>query len=385
MRIKKNGFVAWHPVLTDHQAFTYEELSKQTGLTLIVKVAKLEDQNRLDEGWTYAKTHSIQPSLLPKRAFFRKGLCFLLENRNKIHLFGSVFENYKITLLLWVAVRLGVECYLISEPYSTVACGYFTNKSSWRDIVKKVLRPYLYRLYVNLLGKQLRGVFAISRLAITQFADSGVPADNIFPFGYFIPAVSKIKYKQTPNKNRQLRLVFVGSLIARKGLDFLVQSVNQANAIGANVSLDVYGPGNSAEWGFDGIRTKYCGRIPFGDTQKTLTNYDFLVLPSRFDGWGVVVNEALCAGIPVICSDCVGAEVLVRKFGAGIVFQGGNTNALTNTIVFLQSDEFLTYEQMQFACSEAKYAIQPNRAANFMIKVFTSKLDARSLIPSPWY
>jgi glycosyltransferase involved in cell wall biosynthesis len=34
---------------------------------------------------------------------------------------------------------------------------------------------------------------------------------------------------------------------------------------------------------------------------------DIFVLPSRYDGWGVVVNQALGAGLPIICSDAVGA------------------------------------------------------------------------------
>ena len=37
-------------------------------------------------------------------------------------------------------------------------------------------------------------------------------------------------------------------------------------------------------------------------------------------GWGVVVNEALCAQVPVLCSDRVGARAVVERFGAGSIY-----------------------------------------------------------------
>src|SRR5262249_36569992 len=53
------------------------------------------------------------------------------------------------------------------------------------------------------------------------------------------------------------------------------------------------------------------------------------VLPSRYDGWGVVVNQALAAGLPVICSDAVGAgHDLVMDEVNGLKFSVGDATAL---------------------------------------------------------
>ena len=46
---------------------------------------------------------------------------------------------------------------------------------------------------------------------------------------------------------------------------------------------------------------------------------DVLVLPSRFDGWGAVVNEALMVGTPVICSDRCGASDVIENGRNGYV------------------------------------------------------------------
>ena len=108
--------IAWQPVLTDHQAFTYQELSRQSGLPVQVQVARLEDETRRAQGWTDTRVTGVERQLIPARGFLRHGMRLLLENRDQIHVFGSAFENPRMMLLLWAATRLRLECYIISEP-----------------------------------------------------------------------------------------------------------------------------------------------------------------------------------------------------------------------------------------------------------------------------
>lgn len=67
--------------------------------------------------------------------------------------------------------------------------------------------------------------------------------------------------------------------------------------------------------------------------RKELPKYyaisDVLVLPSHRETWGMVVNEAMCFGLPVIVSDQVGAGVDLVRYGYnGFSFPGGDTDAL---------------------------------------------------------
>lgn len=385
-RSSANKLIAWHPVLTDHQAYTYQELSRLSGMHLLVEVAKLEDETRRVQGWTDTRVTGVERQLIPARGFLRHGMRLLLENRDQIHVFGSAFENRQMLLLLWAATWLRLECYIISEPYSPVSFGYFGDGLAWRERLKTWLRPRLYRGYMLALRGGLKGIFTISRLAAQQFAAAGMPADRLFPFGYFVPAepVEQPQAAISFASGRCLRLVFVGSLIARKGLSNLIGAVRLAIASGADLQLDVYGPGDSTGFDFDGERVRYVGRIPFGGTQQRLSGHDLLILPSYFDGWGVVVNEALCAGVPVLCSDQVGARVLVETFGAGQVFARGDDQALANLLVSLANrPEWL--QAMKSACAAAAEAIQPARAAAYMLEVLSAEPAARAAIPSPWY
>lgn len=384
MRSGISRIIAWQVVLTDHQAFTYEELSRQSCLPVLVQVARLEDETRRAQGWTDTRVTSVERQLIPARGFLMHGMRRLLENRDQIHVFGSAFESVQMLLLLWAATRLHIECYIISEPFSPVSFGYFGDRMAWREQMKTWLRPRLYRGYMLMLGGRLNGIFTISRLAAQQYGAAGMPADRLFPFGYFVPAEPAAEPESSLGVDRRLRLVFVGSLIARKGLSTLIGAVRRAIAGGANLQLDVYGPGNPAAFEFDCEYVRYAGRIPFGGTQKRLTGYDLLVLPSHYDGWGVVVNEALCAGVPVLCSDQVGARVLVETFGVGQVFPRGDEQALSDIIVTLTA-QLERLQTMKLACVAASEAIQPARAAAYMLAVLSAEPATRAAIPSPWY
>ena len=57
-----------------------------------------------------------------------------------------------------------------------------------------------------------------------------------------------------------------------------------------------------------------------------------LVLPSTFETFGAVVNEALAAGIPCVVSDHVGAKVLIRNDKQGEVYPSGSVEALISAL-----------------------------------------------------
>jgi glycosyltransferase involved in cell wall biosynthesis len=386
MRKQVKKIIAWHPVLTDHQAFTYQELARQSGMPVVVQVTKLEDETRRGQGWTDTRVTCVERQLILARGFLRHGLRLLEENRDQIHIFGSAFEDPRLLLLLWAATLLRLDCYIISEPYSPVSFGYLRDRKEWREKLKTWVRPYLYRGYMLALRGGLKGVFTISRLAASQYVAAGMPADRLFPFGYFVPVepVKVLNAAVSVASGQRLRLAFVGSLIARKGLSTLIGAVHRAIASGADLQLDVYGPGDPAGFDFDGELVRYTGRIPFGETQQRLLGYDLLVLPSHYDGWGVVINEALCADVPVLCSDQVGARVLVETFGAGQVFARGDEQVLAELLVTLakRPEQLKT---MKSACAAAAQAIQPARAAAYMLEVLSAEPATRAAIPSPWY
>ena len=386
MTIGRN-FVTWQPALTDHQAFTYKALAQVSGKPLIAYVASMEDSTREALGRPETKVSTLEQRLIPKRGFLRFCYRHLAAHRGDIHLFYSPFQNPGLIVCLLIAARMGVDFYLISEPYSPTADGYYSDDKRWLGKMKAMLRPLLYRVYSAFLRRRISGIFAISNLALSQYENAGIPSFKLFPFGYFVPIVrtSGISSSHPGRAERDcLRVIFVGSLIKRKGLDLLQAAVVLLGKQDCAVSVDIFGPGDTSKFSKECPALRYCGMIPFGEAQSVIAQYDVLVLPSRHDGWGVVVNEALCSGVPVICSDTSGAGGVATMLGAGLTFASGNALALSNALERLVLEPSLL-QSMRLATAQAAELLQPEVAARYMLDVIQAREVDRATLSPPWY
>ena len=126
--------------------------------------------------------------------------------------------------------------------------------------------------------------------------------------------------------------LFCGQMIARKGVDLLLAAFAQ---LGDAAKLLLVG----REAGLPELlaalppkvreRCEYAGFHPPEELPRLFAKADVFVLPSRYDGWGVVVNQAIGAGLPVICSDMVGAgHDLVDDEANGLKFRAGDAASL---------------------------------------------------------
>ena len=132
------------------------------------------------------------------------------------------------------------------------------------------------------------------------------------------------------------RFLFVGQLIERKRLGVLLDCM-RALAV-RDFRLVVVGSGP-----LEGLlralaanalpgRVDWVGSLPMEAVANEMVRADCLVLPSRHDGWGAVVSEALMVGTPVICSDACGAAGVVRVSGRGGVFARDDRKELVSLL-----------------------------------------------------
>jgi glycosyltransferase involved in cell wall biosynthesis len=135
--------------------------------------------------------------------------------------------------------------------------------------------------------------------------------------------------------------LFCGQMIARKGVDILLAAF-QRLARSARLLLvgrEAELPALLAALPADArSRITYAGFQAPEDLPRFFSQADVFILPSRYDGWGVVVNQALGAGLPVICSDMVGAgHDLVEDGVNGLKFPAGDSTALAQQMERLVS------------------------------------------------
>ncbi len=118
-----------------------------------------------------------------------------------------------------------------------------------------------------------------------------------------------------------LRLVTIGQLVMRKGVDVLLEGVRQAIEAGADVTLDLYGECHSTkeearqylanlyqsveEWGLTS-RIRFQGRT--NDAAAVLQQADVLVHAARQEPWGRVLLEAAACGLPIVATEVGGTR-----------------------------------------------------------------------------
>lgn len=369
----KHEIVWWETQLTDHQSYTLKELSERIKLSVLV--VKDSNKKRIKQGWK--STSKLKYYKLPNWnyiALFK----IVLKNKNKINVFAGPFENRKLIFASLLCTIFNSKIYFLSEPYSTIAFDYLSDGNRLTNLIKLKLRPYLYKFYGKIYMNNINGILAVSELAIKQYRTIGAKKEQIYPFGYFVP---KINTPKKLKRNRKLlNIVFVGSLIYTKGIDYLCQVVNKINLNNVVLKLDVYGPGNTDILGPKTKGLNYCGVIPFGHSQKVISNYDLSIFPSRYDGWGVVLNESVLAGVPVLCSNNMGAKCIIEKFGCGDIFSLNKKNDLEEKLRYIINNQELLKDMSNKTLIVQKY-INPKFAANYILDVINKK---NNLI-SPWY
>lgn len=175
------------------------------------------------------------------------------------------------------------------------------------------------------------GIAAIGTWAEREYA-ARFPKVPIFNIPYHCDLRSFLDAPRAARISGTVTFLFCGQMIARKGLDHLLAAfvTLPENARLLLVGREAELPQMLASLS-ENVRTRirYAGFQAPGALPQFFAQADVFVLPSRYDGWGVVVNQALGAGLPIIASDQVGAaHDLVTLGENGFHFPAGNVTAL---------------------------------------------------------
>ena len=153
-----------------------------------------------------------------------------------------------------------------------------------------------------------------------------------------LPYFSDLERFQTVarEEKRERVFLFCGSLIARKGVDLLASAFASLDV--ANVRLRIVGDGPLRESLMQKLgqvreRVEFVGFRDWQDLPREYVAADVLCVPSRYDGWGLVVPEGLASGLPVIATDRMGAALeFVRTGKNGWLIPAGDEEALLSAM-----------------------------------------------------
>ena len=283
---------------------------------------------------------------LNKRLDFSEGLFKHLAASEKAVLWIHGFANPYYAYVIERALRQGIQVLIRDEVQETG-----NRRSPWKEKIKgAILRSW---------AKRGVGFLAIGKLNRDYYISKGVDPANIFLVPYavdrtFFERLSAESRAEIGPRRDALGLdrdatvvLFASKFMERKrGLD-LIEAFRLAypRLLAAGVkkpTLAFAGSGDQAEAleaAAQGLPVVFLGFQNQQALARLFGVVDLFVLPSRHEPWGLVVNEAMSAGLPVIVSDEVGCwPDLVSDGVNGFVFPVGDQAALAEALFKALSD-----------------------------------------------
>lgn len=158
----------------------------------------------------------------------------------------------------------------------------------------------------------------------------GIAEENIFLAPYGVDASIFVPGQKEYGR---LNVLFVGEINQRKGI---AQVLGAAKTLHCE-NIDFHLVGGGGEYCAELYRpyepyARFHGRVPFAELTRLFAQAGIFVFPSMGEGFGLVILEALSAGLPVICSaNCAGRDVIQDGYN-GFVIEAGDTDALIDKI-----------------------------------------------------
>lgn len=245
--------------------------------------------------------------------FFRRVLRFILLVRRKrpdvVAVAGYAHASYWAVLFL---------CRLWRKPVVLFAESWYA-----RGRVRDLLKGLLIRLFCDAL------MVSGKRAAAHCSKNLGVPESRIVT-GY--SAVDNTHFQRQEVKRSHV-LLCVARFVHEKNLEFLVKAFRHANLTEDHeLWLVGSGPLESILRNVQDPRIIVREWVSYDDLPMLYSRAEWLILPSRFEPWGLVVNEAMAAGVPVIVSECCGCVPDLVVDSTGYMFDPTDVSNLVEVL-----------------------------------------------------
>jgi glycosyltransferase involved in cell wall biosynthesis len=176
--------------------------------------------------------------------------------------------------------------------------------------------------------------------------------------------------------------LYVGRLSSEKGLDDLIEAFSAVHRKISGAKLILVGAGSLKEALAKRVQAlgleesvNFMGAMGMDAIAKLFVHSTALVLPSHSEPWGLVVNESLSYGCPVVVSDACGCvPELVLKGITGYSFPAGDVPALTSALLDVHT---LSADRLAIAgkCLDVIAAYSPDAAASQILDGCQRMLD----------
>jgi phosphatidyl-myo-inositol alpha-mannosyltransferase len=320
--------------VNEHVRFTYDAM-RRLGHDVRIITSKYGKERetegniiRLGTGWAFPTNGSIGRVTLGWR-FKQQAREVLNEHRFDILHFHEPFVPFLSPTVLQASRTVNVATF---HAFGGFSPSYWVGKRFAGD-----------------LARQLHGRIAVSSAA-RHFISRYFPGDyEIIPNGVDLDRFAGAEpYEEL--RDGTLNILFLGRLEERKGLIHLLKAYHRLRKRKVDARLLVIGTGPKAREyrRFVGLRqvrdVEFLGRLTDHDKARFFASADIFCSPATGqESFGVVLLEAMAAGVPIVASDIHGYKNVVQRDVQGILVEPRNHRALAAGLYKLANDEELRH------------------------------------------
>jgi len=235
---------------------------------------------------------------------------------------------YDLPIGYWKSARLLLQTELDSNP------AWASTLTGFKDSAEKLARKDQELALADV-------IFVASSFTKKTLVDySGILAPiKVIPYGF--PEATYVKI-YSPLVNRKLKVLFVGGLSQRKGLSYLFEAVE---GLEEQVSLTVVGKkavDDCVALNESLSKHNWIPSLPHEEILACMRTQDVLVFPSLFEGFGLVITEAMSQGTPVITTERTAGPDLISQGFDGWLVDAGSSAAIKKVLAeILEKPELL--------------------------------------------
>lgn len=310
----------------------------------------------------------------PYEVLFEKSLDQVVFKERLVSLFRA-YHNFRPTVLNITGYFDWAQILLMIYARLTGVKVIISSESSGSDKNRSPVKEKLKSWIVN----QANAYFCFGKTSMDYLLSLGVPQNKIgvrhaavIDETIVLETYQKAKLLNPDNSGKR-SFVYVGRLAPEKNLLLLLSAFKSISKGNKDWGLLLVGDGPMcAELENDVVQlgiqnVTFTGGMPWYQVPQWLAKSDVLVLPSLSEPWGLVVNEAMVCGLPVIVSDKCGCAIdLVDPQKNGFVFDPTNENELI--------------EKMRFFVQNPEAISKMGEVSQKIIQPFSSKLVARQMV-----
>jgi len=260
------------------------------------------DKNEIDYCFIKSNTLVVSDSksnkdFLDKKSWVSKFIYLLTRFKNNDFIIINGYNNYPFILIFIFNFFSIKKRYIASDSDTQLV------------IPNNLLKRFVKWLYLSVIfqNKYVLGFAGGSNSHKDLFRHYGMKEDRIFLMPMMVDnSKFSADKKEIPNA---FTFLFIGRLVTYKNVELLIKQFN-ANFSDKDAVLKIVGDGEQGEYLIDKYTSEKVIFMGKNFNQELIAEYlsaSCFVCPSLFEPWGLVVNEALSAGLPVIASKEVGA------------------------------------------------------------------------------